>query len=83
MKFRIFILTSLTVLVCKLVSALDLNWDVRTHENKSNLNTVLSSETYVSSYHLANYYDIMPNEHIVIHPEFLNSIEHAKNEKLS
>ena len=78
MKFRILVLTGLTLLVCKMASAQGVTFGVKAGANLSTLKTDLDGEKYLLGYHFGGLADIKFSEKFSIQPELLYSLEGAK-----
>ncbi|WP_372757110.1 porin family protein [Mariniflexile sp.] len=80
MKFRIYVITGLTLLACKIASAQEVNWGVKAGVNMSTLKTDLNQEKYLLGYHLGGLAEIKINEKFLLQPELLYSLLGGKIE---
>ena len=78
MKFKLLIITSITLLMCKLASAQDIEWGVKAGINMSTLKTDIDGEKYLFGYHVGGLADIKITEKFSIQPELFYSLEGAK-----
>ncbi|MBP0904066.1 porin family protein [Mariniflexile gromovii] len=80
MKFRILMITSLTLLICKIATAQEVKWGIKAGVNMSTLKTDLNEEKYLFGYHVGGLAEIKFSEKFLLQPELLYSLLGGKIE---